>query len=474
MRKRTVKILKIIAIVLVVLSLIYAIAVGVSGAKLRRAYADLKKDGRPMKQTDVIPPEVPDTENAALLYESAILLLKAQPAPEGNLLEYLGEGRQAVNDMEMSAAPEGNLLEYLGGLSDKFIKETIDPDKLVELQRLIEQDIVTQALSVVEQASHRRSCRFDHDYMAGFNMLMPNLSGLRDIIRILGAKACLEAEAGRPDAAWDLAQTQLRLADALRNEPILISQLVRFASIRTSCETIFKICEVAPPNAEQYRSLESLLSNYEGNTPLVLAMDGERLLCGEWAFDLLRTGSAKSLAAITSQESGLGLGEVLLSLYSAFKPLSLADHAAYVRLMGDYTRFVQQPYSPNEASAMDKKVEQTRSRLHVVTSMLAPAIGRVKELHWELIAKIHITRIGLAMLQYKKVQGAFPQTLESLNLKDVGDPFSDGPLLYRANPNGFILYSVGPDQKDNNGSPKEKKEKKETNWDIVWFYTGER
>ena len=99
MRKRTVKILKYIAIVLVVLSLIYAIAVGVSAAKLRRAYADLKKDGRPMKQADVIPPEVPDSENAALLYESAALLLKAQPALEGNLLV------------------------YLGGLSDKFIKD---------------------------------------------------------------------------------------------------------------------------------------------------------------------------------------------------------------------------------------------------------------------------------------------------------------------------------------------------------------
>jgi hypothetical protein len=89
-----------------------------------------------------------------------------------------------------------------------------------------------------------------------------------------------------------------------------------------------------------------------------------------------------------------------------------------------------------------------------------------------MIARIHITRAGLAVLQDKKVRGAFPQTLESLNLKDVSDPFSDAPLLYRANSNGFILYSVGPDQKDNNGSPKEKKDKKETDWDIVWSYAG--
>jgi len=470
MRKRTVKILKIIAIVLVVLSLIYAIAVGVSGAKLRRAYADLKKDGRPMKQTDVIPPEVPDTENAALLYESAILLLKAQPAPDGNLLEYLGEGRQAVNDMEMSAAPEGNLLEYLGGLSDKFIKESIEPDKLAELQKLIDQDVVTRALSVLEQGTRRRSCRFDHDYNAGFKMLMPHLSGLRDIIRILGAKSCLQAEAGQPDAAWNLAQIQLKFADALRNEPILISLLVRFASIRTSCETIHKICEVATPNAEQYRSLESLLSDYEDHTPLVLALDGERLLGGEWAFNLLRNGSAGDLSATINQESGLG--EVLLRLYSAFKPLSLADQAAYMRIMDEYTRFVQQPYSYNESNAMNRKAEQMQSRLHIMTSMLVPAIGRVNERYWETIAQMRITRAGLALLQERMAQGAFPETLEELKIENLDDPFSNEPLAYKPQEQGFILYSIGPDQKDNGGSPKEKKQK--TDWDIVWSYTGGR
>jgi hypothetical protein len=442
MRKKTVKILTVIAITLVVLGVIYAIAVAVSSAKLRRAYADLQKDGRPMTQADVIPPEVPDADNAALLYESAILLLKAQPAPDGNLLE------------------------YLGGLSSTFMTESLDPDKLAEFKQLIEQDAVTQALSLIEQGTTRKSCRFDHDYKAGFNMLLPHLAGLRDIIRILGARSCLEAEAGRPDAAWNYALTQLKLADALRNEPILISFLVRLASINTTCETIQRISKVAPPNAEQYRSFDSLLSDYEDRTPLVLALDGERLLCGEWAFNLLRNGSAGDLSVNINNESGLG--EVLLSLYSAFKPLLIADHAAYVRTMNDYIRSVQQPYSPNEASDIDRKAEQMRSCLNVVTSMLAPGIGRVKERYWEIIAQIRITRAGLALLQERKAQGAFPQTLEKL--KNLDDPFSNKPLVYKPQGQGFIIYSVGSDHKDNGGSPKEKKQK--TDWDIVWSYAG--
>jgi hypothetical protein len=452
MRKRTAKILKVIAILAVVLGVLYAIGVAVSSAKLRRAYTALEKAGRPMNAGNIIPRALPDAENAGLLYESAILLLKAQPASgEANL-----------------PAAQNNLLGYLGDLSGKFITESLDADKRAELEQLLAQDVVSDALSIIEQGAQRRSCRFEHDYTAGINMLMPHLSGLRDIIRILGAKACLEAQAGRPDAAWNLAQTQLRFADALRNEPILISQLVRFASIRLSCQAIQKICEVAPPNEEQYRGVQSLLLDYEDRNALILALDGERLLLGEWAFEALKDGSVKDLSLRADAAGESGIEEGFVRLYGAFKPLSLADHAAYVRIMGEYTESAKLPYSSEEANAIDRRVEQIQSRLHVVTSMIVPAIVRIKQVYWETIAQMRVARAGLTVLQDSKARGAFPQTLEGLKLKDLGDPFSDGPLVYRPAPNGFVLYSIGTDQKDNNGSPKQKNQK--TDWDIVWQF----
>jgi len=185
MKKKTVKILTGIAIVIVVLGLIYAIAVSVSSSKLHHAYSALEKDNRPMEPWQVIPPDVPDTENAALLYESAALLLKAQSAPQKNLLEYLGD------------------------LSSTFIKESLSSDKLAEFKQLIGQDIVTRALSAVEQGTQRPSCRFDHDYDAGLSMLLPHLSDLRNLARILCAKAYLEAKTGNPDSAWNMVRTQL-------------------------------------------------------------------------------------------------------------------------------------------------------------------------------------------------------------------------------------------------------------------------
>ena len=444
MRNRTVRILKGIGITLVILGLIYAVATAVSFGKLRRAYADLEKAGRPMKSDAIIPPAVADTENAALLYESAILLLKAQPAADENLLD------------------------HLGGLSDTFLTESLETDKSAELEKLLEQDVVRQALSAIEQGTRRPSCRFDYDYNAGFNMLMPHLSGLRGLMRILGAKACLEAQAGRSNAAWDLVATQVRFADALRKDPIIISQLVRLASIRTSCQAIQKISEIAPPSDEQYRNLEHLLLDYQDNTSLVLAFDGERLLGGEWAFNLIREEPGKVFALTGGDAHESELGAMVMGLYSAFKPLSLADHAAYLRIMGEHTRSVQEPYLPGEQNALDAKI----SRVHLVTSMIVPALGRVKEVYWEMIAQMRVTRAGLALLKYKKAGGSFPNTLEELALKQADDPFSKDEFVYRSGPDGFVLYSVGPDGKDNGGAPKQKKGK--TDWDIVWQFPTNR
>ena len=442
MQKRTVKVLKVIAIIFVVLGLIYAIAVSVSSSKLRQAYADLKKDGRPMEPSDVIPPEVPDTENAALLYESATLLLKAQPAA--------GE----------------NLLEDLGDISDKFIKESLDSDKLDEFKQLIGQDVVTQALSIIAQGTQRDSCRFDLDYDDGLNTLLPHLSGLRNFTRILCAKAYLEAKTGNPDTAWDLLLTQLKFADALRTEPVLVSKVVRIAMIRLSCDTITKLCEIAPPNAQQSSDIQSLLKDLDDIRPLIHSIDAERLLIGEWLFNLSKDEMYKANLQ-HSDEDDAGLLHKLIIFGITFKPLFLADHAAYMRYMHEGARFAERPYSPDEAEALEKELQKKR---HIVTSMLAPALFRVKEIHFQMTAQLRIARAGLALLQYKQANNALPATLDALKLQNINDPFSDGLLLYKTEEQGFVLYSVGPDQKDNDGSPRKKRQEKD--WDIVWHFPG--
>lgn len=61
---------------------------------------------------------------------------------------------------------------------------------------------------------------------AGISMPLSHLAEQRALPRTLGAKALLHAKDGQADEAWDTALTQ-QFADALRTEPIIVSQLVR-------------------------------------------------------------------------------------------------------------------------------------------------------------------------------------------------------------------------------------------------------
>ena len=443
MRKRTVRILTGVAVLIVVLALVYGIAVAVATVRLRRAYAALERDGRPMRAADVIPAEVPATENAALLYASAALLLEAQPAPDGE-----------------------SLRGYLASLSVTVVDKPGDPNAGPELQRLFERDAVSRALATIREASRRPSCRFDHDYEGVGLWIMPHWAELRDLVRILAGKACLEARAGESESAWDTVQSQLAASDALRTEPVLMSQLVRMATTRLTCRVIRNLCDMTPPDDQTYQNIEQRLRDREDIQPLLLAADGERLLVGQWVFNLSRAELAGEWRKLWDTGSyAPGVFHWAMVRIVTFKPNFLADHAAYMR----YSRETAQLLAGRKR--WDGRLDRIPKR-YVLTRTLTPAVARLKAIHGGTIAEARITRAGLALLRYKQAHGSLPASLAALDLEGVADPFTGGPLHYRVEGDGFVLYSVGEDQKNNGGSPKQRGQR--TDFDIAWQFPGGR
>ena len=433
MRKRTAKILTGIAIALIALSLMYAIAVSVSGAALDRAYAALKEDGRPMALADIMPPEVPDAENAGLLYESAALLLKAQPAAQTNLLMHLFE------------------------LSGKLNDRSITPDERQELQQLIGQDVVTRAVQLVEQGARRPACHFDCDYEAGVNIRLPQLYNLRMLAQALGAKARLEAQAGDTARAWDTVHTQLRLADAPRDEPLLLSQLVRIAMVRLVCDTIRQVSARALPHEQQLDHIQNSLTAFEDARPLVLGIDGDRLVFGEWAFNLPKM-------ELLRQHAHAGWPQdIWAALKVWYKPTFLAYHTAYLGIMHECAQLMDQPYSSESVTAAAERINK---RPQGLAQTLAAAMVQARKQYARLQADIRVTHTGLGLLLNRQSSETFPEDLAVFSPEDVMDPFSGEPLRYRRRPDGFVLYSIGADLKDNEGHSKQGPQ--DTDWDIAW------
>jgi len=442
MHRRSKRILTVIGVIVVAFGVLYAIALARSTVKLRRAYAALEADGRPMRAADVIPPEVPDAQNAAVLYQSAALMLKGQPAGEKNLLERLAQ-----------------LSGSIGQKSDHPDRIARLQQEIAELQQLMDQPIVASALATIEQGAQRPACQFNREYSGALSVDAPFLQDMRRLNRILGARVHFDAEAGQTARAWSTLQTQLKLADALRHDPTIMSQWTRASAIGHSCRLIQNLCACEPPEAETLQRVEALLQDLPDREPFIRAIDGERLLIGEWFFRLppeeMDKAWRKELMFGTNGHASEAFLEALQRLVYrilTFRPMLVADHAAYLQTMRKRVQLLQGPYRSREESREFLNV----SRWNPFTLQLAR--GSENGIHCRMVADVQITRAGLGLLRYRHAHGGFPQTLDALSLEGLIDPYTEKPLLYRPEGEGFVVYSVDEDLKDNGGTPQPEKQ----------------
>lgn len=414
------------AITILALAVVYAVLQSASSRALRNAYLALEKDGRPMRADQILPHSVPDASNASLLYQASVLRLKAE------------------------AAGSSNLYDRLNYMSDALLKGAISDPQRDELRLLLGSDPVQSSLQLVREGLTRPACRFPIDYTKGAGILLPHLSELRELSHILCAQAQMQAQAGDLADAWETVLDSLRLATSLKKEPILISQLVRAAQFRLSSDTIRVVCRQGAPTDAQRASLTTLLEECADARPIVMAMDSERVLMGEWAF-AMPAEEFRNLIPISGDSSPHGRAVKL-----AFKLLRMSliwnrDHAAYLTTMHQFTKMAQNPFSAGDGVATEDMIRSI-PRYCILTRLLVPALDEVKGRMIEAGAETRITGAGLTVLQYRQEKKTLPESLAEAGAGGFLDPFTGKPLLYKAAADGFTIYSVGPDLKDDSGS----------------------
>ena len=445
------RILVALAVGVAIPGVIYGVAIARSKSRLRQAYAALERDGRPMRAADVLPPAAPAEENAAVLYARAASLLQEQRLGTKDLRHYLG-------------------------LSSSFVRGSITAEQTAELRRWMGQEVVATALTLAEKGTRCTVCRFDRRYDQGLPADLPIVEDLGKLMIILGAKAGLEAEAGGAGKAWNTVATQAVLADALRYDPIVLSKWSRAGLINYTCHTIQNLCETSPPVASDWQRTDDLLKDLDDIKPLVHAIDGERLLVGERLFSM----PEDQLYRVLREGPGTG-GDPLAEAAKRWEfrlatlgPRLIADHAGYLELMRRSAQSLER-LRLNEESAVRTEIPGPRKQ-GLVTMRLGQRVWGTELLYRSMSASVRVTRAGLAAIRCRQAQGAFPQTPAALDLKGLVDPYTQGPLHYRRQDGGFVVYSVGEDLKDNGGSPRPDRRAdpngKHVEYDLVWRFPG--
>jgi hypothetical protein len=140
------------------------------------------------------------------------------------------------------------------------------------------------------------------------------------------------------------------------------------------------------------------------------------------------------------------------------RPVIRHHLAANMKVTADARKAGRLPW-PDRIAAMHA-ISEGRSSL----PELVPFIGawRLQPLFRDLVPRVGIgvasarcARLAVAIERHRRARGAWPERLTDLDWKGprdvLVDPFTGRPLQYRLTSEGYTLYSVGPDARDDGG-----------------------
>ena len=101
------------------------------------------------------------------------------------------------------------------------------------------------------------------------------------------------------------------------------------------------------------------------------------------------------------------------------------------------------------------KAVMTDALSNVLISILTPTFSGVPDPRYGAVVRYDLARITLALAAFKAEKGKYPEKLSELSpayIKKVpADIFAKGPLVYKRDGKGYLLYSVGRNMKDDGG-----------------------
>jgi len=412
--------------ILPALVLIHLIAVVVTGRQLQGDIDRLTKAGVIVPAKDLIPTLPPGAENAADVYEQAWSALRLSTEDETALFDqgvkhdakWFALARQVV-----AANPEYYRLIY--------------------------------------RASGIQHCVFKVGWDFPLEASFAHFGHMRKDARMLTLRCNVEAADGRPDNALGSVAVMVRVGQQAKTDPVIIAELVSYAIQGMGVGSLEDVLAKGSPSPGACRSLRDQLAKIDNTSSSVRAMKGEFVLCGMDVFGRVRSGqvSLAQLASLGSDASAPRWWRRLAVRTGAWllRPLLNADERVYLSYMEREVRAFERPWPDSKRimSEQEDWLDRRGGTYAIVTNMVAPVLSRFGWFRDRATAAIGTARIAIALRAYRAEHGSYPVSLAELEpegWKPPLDPFGGKPYRYRREGSGFVVWSIGPDMRDQNAS----------------------
>jgi hypothetical protein len=337
----------------------------------------------------------------------------------------------------------------------------------------------TPVLDEFRTASARPHSRFNLRYEEEnpAAIVLPHLAKLKYFCQVLPLRASAYLALARTEDAWRDLELIFFLANATRDEPILISQLVRMAEVQFALQPLAE--GMGQWSEPQLRALQESLQKLDFFVDTRRALQSERVLLGDGVIEYVRR-SPNKMRVVESLQGSTPNGETSgiwpAGAFYAVAPggwlylEQLNFNRAYFQVflpLLDSTKRQIRPEAVLTAEDSARRLASerlaTRLRKHEFFSgLLLPSIPRVFQKTAYTQTAADTASIACAIERYRLAHGQIPASLDKLTpalLASIpNDIISGQPLLYRPEAGGrYVLYSVGWNEKDDGGEVQRKK-----------------
>ena len=336
---------------------------------------------------------------------------------------------------------------------------------------LLALSLYDSVLDELRQAARRPESRFPLEYDADnpAAILLPYLAGLKNCVRPLQLRASAELDAGQTDKALEDVQLMLRLAEAIRNEPIFISQLVRIALVNIALQPVWEGLADHKWSNEQLVVLERELKPLDMLAAHRTAMRGEQTFSAG-VIDYLRRNRDFSVLGEPFARGSVPAIVSRLIPSGWFYQNQLYCARCMVRYyvpLADTERRIISPAAARHVDEVYTVENRHLNPFNLLGRMLLPALSNGVKKFASAQVSVDLARVACALERYRLANGQYPDALDALAPTFIPtlphDIINGQPLHYRrtdapSSPNGddpaggrFILYSVGWNETDDGG-----------------------
>ena len=433
--------------------------------------AQLKAKGEPMDLAQVLPPSLPPEQNSAdIMRQAAALMNKNEYSWISN---DVGGMMMVSPGKAMVVWQQPDVRNRTVTNSWKNIGTALDQNK----------EILTLLRQVVAKPDFDFSINYNAGFV-GFTITNKYLTESKQAALELSEAAIYGLNNEDTASAVENLRALLAITHALRNERFVISELVRGAMVSIAVPANWELLQATNLTDQQLAELQTGWAGLDfiqsAKSALAMERAGGLITTAKWrasnadlersfAFDP-KVHEALGFEPETAWDKITMKPRIFLWRYWWSYPDELRQLKGYQVLInsirmaqtnGSFQEMLEnQPKKLDELgiTKLNYNPFSDNTDFHSMLSQSVTALSTIirRVMTMEVAKRTVITAIALKRYQLK--HGTYPPDLNSLVPEFLSavplDPVDGQPLRYRLNSNGtFLLYSVGPNGKDDGGNP---------------------